>query len=268
MTKYFIHDGEKETGPFTLIELTSQNINGQTPVWHKGLRGWTKAGALEELQPLLALKLSPPPFKDDKAEFPPFTRAWGKGSIGIPIGYLIGALILIAGILLWYFSANQVAVIPSSVAEKANQAPPDSLRSNNEEAEKQRINAQIAAKKAHYRNNWKQYIQVKNDGYKHGFLGGIYNLEVEVVNETGYVLDEVIVLVHYIKDKGATFKTEPVIIYNVPAHGKAIMPAPDSNRGTSIKMEINAISSKKMNFCYSSDIDARGSDDPYLCKTK
>ncbi|HEY0670496.1 MAG TPA: DUF4339 domain-containing protein [Sphingobacteriaceae bacterium] len=263
MTKYFIHDGNKELGPFTLIELTSQNINAQTPVWHKGLSGWTKASDLDELQPLLASKDSPPIFKKQESGFPPFTRAWGKGSKGIPVGYIISGLILISGILFWYILTRDNGL--SIQSDKDNETRIDSSKLKTEQADQQRIIAEVAAKNANYRNNWNRYIWVKNDDYKHGLLGGIYGLEVIIVNETEYKLDEIVVLVQYIKENGRIHKTEPVTIYNVPARGEASVPAPDSNRGTSIKMAINAISSRKMNFCYSSDIDVRSSDDPYRC---
>ena len=134
------------------------------------------------------------------------------------------------------------------------------------EIERKRINAEITAKNTNYRNNWERFIWAKNDEYEYSPLGGIYNLEVVVTNETEYTLDEVVVSVQYIKDNGAIHKTEAVTIYNVPPHGKASMPAPDSDRGTSVKMEINAISSKKMHFCYDSAIDTRGVEDPYFCK--
>lgn len=264
MIEYYIHDGQKELGPFTLIQLTSQNINHQTPVWHKGLSSWTTAGALEELEPMLASKASPPPFNVQQTAPPPFIQTSDSGAKGSSKTYLIAGFILIIGSLFWYVSASDIK--PTSPEDGY---PIDSVAAmSDEEIERQRINVEITAKNTNYRNNWERFIWAKNDKYKYNLLGGITDLEVVVTNETEYILDEVIVSVQYIKDNGAIYKTEAVTVYNVPAQGKASMPAPDSDRGTSVKMEIGAISSKKMHFCYSSDIDARGSEDPYFCRAQ
>lgn len=256
MTEYFIHDGTKEKGPFTLIELSSQRITADTPIWHKGLAGWTKAKDLEELYPLLASKLSPPPFNRD--------NKWFRNRI-IPV-YLIAATILIAVSLIWYLSGGKKSGV--------NPAPPSDIHQDasglagvkKQQIETARLNREIEAMNLNYRNNWNRYIWVNHNKYKRNLLGGISNLQVWIENETEYVLDEVNISVHYIKSNGGTYKIEPLEIYNVPAHGKAFIPAPVSDRGTSVTVEINAISCKKMNFCYSRDIDIRRSKDPYRCK--
>lgn len=266
MTDYFIHDGQKECGPFTLTQLTSQQINYQTPVWHKGLVGWTTAGELEELQPLLNSKI-PPPFKNRYSTPPPLLQeGYSKERKGSSKIYFLAALIIVVGSMFWYVSASDTGSYSdiSTSAETASLDPGTSL--SDEEIERQRINAEITAKNTNYRNNWGRYIWATNGNYRSNPLGGIYDLEVVVTNETEYAIDEIVVSVQYIKDNGAVYKTEPVSIYSVPAHGKASMPAPDSGRGTSVNIEISSITSKKMHFCYSSDMDVRGSADPYFCK--
>lgn len=265
MTDYFIHDGQKERGPFTLIQLTSQDISHQTLVWHKDLSNWTTAGLLEELHPLLESK-SPPPFNTQHSVPPPFAQRPDSKSKSPSKAYLIGALILVVGSMFWYASANDTGSDPN-ISTSEETASIDQMASGSaEKIERQRINAEITAKNTNYRNNWSRFIWAKNGNYKYSPLGGIYDLEAIVTNETEYALDEVVVSVQYIKDNGAIYKTEPVTIYNVPSHGKASMPAPDSDRGTSVKMEISSMTSKKMHFCYTSDIDVRGSEDPYFCK--
>lgn len=268
MTDYFIHDGQKESGPFTLSQLSTQQISFQTPIWHKGLNGWTTAGALQELQPLLNSKF-PPPFQTQHSVPPLFPQEEDlKETKSFSKVYWLAALILVAASVYWFVSASDNHSNPdiSTSAELASIDPATSL--SDEEIERQRINAEITAKNTNYRNNWNRYIWATNGNYKVSPLGGIYDLEVVITNDTEYVIDEVVVSVKYVKDNGAVYKTEPVSIYNVPAQGKASMPAPDSGRGTSVEMEITSMISRRMHFCYDSDLIVRGSEDPYFCKTR
>ena len=123
--------------------------------------------------------------------------------------------------------------------------------------------SELAAKNINYRNNWGRYIRANAGNFKTNTFGGIYNLEATVNNQTDYPLEEVSIAVSYIKENGGTHKTEIVTIYNVPAHGKASVPAPDSNRGKSVNLRITKIKAKRMNFLYSPDISVEGRDDPY-----
>lgn len=256
MTEYFIHDGTKEVGPFTLIELGSQKISAETPIWHKGLGGWIKAKDLEELEPLLALKVSPPPFNRQNK------KQSQKAFFSV---YLVAGIVLITASLIWYFFAADKAYVSTPTEANGTEHASPLAGMSKEEVEKQRLSQEIAIRNLNYRNNWNRYIWVNHNKYKKNLFGGIFDLQVGIVNETEYVLDEVNVLVHYIKSNGATYKIEPAEIYNVPAHGKIFVPVPASDRGTSVIVEINAISSKKMDFCYSSEIDIRRSKDPYRC---
>src|SRR5665213_1716347 len=61
MRKYFVHDSQKEKGPFTIEELSSENITAETPVWYEGLESWTMAGNVNELKSLFIKKVAPPP---------------------------------------------------------------------------------------------------------------------------------------------------------------------------------------------------------------
>jgi hypothetical protein len=61
MRKYFVHDGQKEKGPLTIEELSSEDITAETPVWYEGLESWTMAGNVNELESLFIKKITPPP---------------------------------------------------------------------------------------------------------------------------------------------------------------------------------------------------------------
>ena len=63
--EYFIGIKNKNKGPFTLEDLKTLSVNGDTLIWKEGLLNWTKASELEELKdvitPPLPIKIIPPP---------------------------------------------------------------------------------------------------------------------------------------------------------------------------------------------------------------
>lgn len=80
LRKYYIHDGEQQTGPFSPEELEQMPLTSTTMVWYKGLTDWQEAASIEELLPIInhtvlphAVEedVLPPPFKGvRKAEKP------------------------------------------------------------------------------------------------------------------------------------------------------------------------------------------------------
>ncbi len=72
LRKYYLHDGDQQTGPFALEELEQTSLSSTTMVWYKGLDDWQEAATIEELLPIInhtvvphALEedVLPPPFK-------------------------------------------------------------------------------------------------------------------------------------------------------------------------------------------------------------
>jgi hypothetical protein len=63
MKKYYVHDGQRERGPFSIEELSSELIDKETPVWYEGLESWTLAGNVAELKYLFEKpsQVVPPP---------------------------------------------------------------------------------------------------------------------------------------------------------------------------------------------------------------
>jgi hypothetical protein len=59
MKKYFYIKDEKELGPFELEELKSEHIKRDTLVWFQGIKDWTKASDVSELDELF-IYLPPP----------------------------------------------------------------------------------------------------------------------------------------------------------------------------------------------------------------
>ncbi|QOV90965.1 DUF4339 domain-containing protein [Humisphaera borealis] len=53
MLTFFIAVGTERRGPYTLSELAGQPLTARTPVWHRGLTGWTRAAEVPEIRSLL-----------------------------------------------------------------------------------------------------------------------------------------------------------------------------------------------------------------------
>jgi hypothetical protein len=275
MSKYFTHNGIKEEGPFTLEELSLKGIRADTPIWYDGLTNWTVASLIPELKPLLEPKKTPPPLKPRTENTPkPPPRASSKPSPkpspepeekqtkGSMKTYLI-----VLGVAVAFFAYTITKTDDGSLpAMHQEETPIDSTEVEEPRTEEEEKAQALENDKMVLRNDWARQISAKPDEYEIDELGGISELEVIVTNNMEYPLDEVKVAVKYIKENGGVFKTEYVKIQDIPANGKLSMPAPDSHRGTSVKLDIVAAHSKKLEFCYNADNDFRGSEDPYHCK--
>lgn len=261
MRKYFLHDGNQELGPFDFEQIKSKNIKKDTQIWYDGLENWVTADKLEELQSLIIatppqLPKTPPRIESSSQMISssdhPAISSKRKSKFWL---LMILSLVVIGIIIFWLMQQN-----------KENKEKIDLV--NNEisakEDERSRINEALTKRNMEYRNNWFNYIEASSNRYTYDELGGISNLQVIVTNKTDCMLDEVDVEVSYIKTNGDTYQTETVEVFNIPAHSYKRVSAPESSRGTSVRMEVQVITSKKMHFCY--PVDNGNSEDPYFCK--
>jgi hypothetical protein len=68
-TKYFIHDGKIQNGPYAIEELKLMKLDSSAYVWHDKLSEWTSIGSIPELKdtliskPPVFSKTQPPNFK-------------------------------------------------------------------------------------------------------------------------------------------------------------------------------------------------------------
>lgn len=115
------------------------------------------------------------------------------------------------------------------------------------------------------RNSFAKYITVQTDGYAVSALGGISNLKLKVRNTTAYTIDNVEVQVSYIKSAGGVYKTETVYAGSIAANASVVVNAPSSSRGTSVSLNILAVSSKALGLCYVSGQKVPNLEDPYAC---
>ena len=61
MKKYYIHQNDRQEGPFSLEELRSKHLSGDCPIWYDGLPEWTTVREIAEVNELIPV--APPPFK-------------------------------------------------------------------------------------------------------------------------------------------------------------------------------------------------------------
>ena len=279
MRQYFIHNGQNEEGPFDIEQLKLQPLKKDTPIWYEGLENWTTASEIEEIKYLFVTKPTPPPLaKSTPPKIQPQTydstsvdntQSTKKKSLLIPI--VIGSIVLIGsiiGLVAYQNSKNSSTIdtLQEKVATQEQVLQTQQSEEASKEAERQRINIANTEKNKKYRNNWSDYISATSNRYSYREIGGIFGLEVVVTNNTEYMIDEVEVQVGYVKENGDYFKSETVRVYNVPANSSKSQTAPDSERGKTVEMTINGITSKKMHFCYTPGNWANNSEDPYFCK--
>jgi hypothetical protein len=272
MTRYYLHNGSQEVGPFNIEQLKSVALTEETRIWRKGFDHWTTAGEMPELSDLLR-EIKPPLSNKPSEKVNPqnlehvrSTNSISNTSTGysttdqkpkilrVLIYALIGAVAFIG--LLFYLNAKTIESINNKAQEQEKAL---SVEDSN------RKNQELAASNLNYRNNWNDYIKATGSKYLYSESGGISGLEVMVTNKTGYMLDEVQVLIYYVKANGDNAKTETVLVYNVPALSSKSAPAPESEGGTSIRMDIQSIISKQMHFCYSTENLGNNPNDPYFC---
>ncbi len=75
-------------------------------------------------------------------------------------------------------------------------------------------------------------------GGKMGFLGGIKDLNVRLVNPSSVAFKAVKVQVDYVKDNGEKFKSESMFFMNLGPNGSKTKEAPDSQRGTQFRARV------------------------------
>ncbi|HVK96930.1 MAG TPA: hypothetical protein VM368_03890 [Flavisolibacter sp.] len=86
--------------------------------------------------------------------------------------------------------------------------------------------------------NIESMLQVSTNEYKVGLLGGISNLEIEVVNNSPATLSKAVIQVDYLKPNGSVLKSEYVQVNNVAPGKSKKTNVPASSRGTKVSYKI------------------------------
>lgn len=82
MKKYYVHDGQDQSGPFDVHILKENKIRKDTPIWFEGLNDWTRAVKIDELKEFI-LPI-PPPYK----QAPPSLTSESKKVASLDLTYL------------------------------------------------------------------------------------------------------------------------------------------------------------------------------------
>jgi hypothetical protein len=214
--QYYLHDGRDQYGPFTLEELRSQSLlKSDTLIWHAGITDWIKANQLDEVKEFL--KAVPPPLSKPPAFAPieskpiPTIKQPEQKSSSFSSWKTLAVIILV--VVLGYAAYGVY--------------------------DKQQRNDS----RTQIRDNIRSYVRTGNSEYKISGLGGIYGLSIDVSNQSDYLLDNVRVMIRYIKANGETWKEEALDFALIPPNKKMTLRAPDSDRGTSIDYKIVSIRS-------------------------
>jgi len=105
---------------------------------------------------------------------------------------------------------------------------------------------QADAQKAQVIASIRTYVTVRGSEYQYRLIGGISGLKITVTNNTDYIMDMVRVRIAYIKQNGGIYKYEDMEFPSVNARSAMTLPAPDSDRGTSVQFGIQSISSNAL----------------------
>jgi hypothetical protein len=280
MRTYFIRNGQKVSGPFTLAMIKDLGLPGDTSIRYADAENWTTVNEVEELD--TAALTSHKSAETASAPVIPYVEVLPANSIQhnpasaqkngkkkkrlilfMSLAALLLVLVIVSLTLVKTGTPSQANVLTATPVQPNPQVA--MLASETKEAPPKTDEAPDHAKLA--RKNWSRYIKVSNSNYAFGVLGGIHDLTVTFTNNTDYPLDEMTAKVTYIKSNGKPWKTKTITVYNIPAHGERKKQVEKVNRGKSVQVTIQKVKSSKMQFCYTAGKWASGNaDDPYLCK--
>jgi hypothetical protein len=88
-------------------------------------------------------------------------------------------------------------------------------------------------------------VSVKSNEYKRVAFGGIRDLQLTVVNDSKFILDNVTVELQYIKPNELPLKTENIQFTSVAPNATSTIRIPDTNRGIKVVFRITNIRKKQ-----------------------
>jgi hypothetical protein len=97
------------------------------------------------------------------------------------------------------------------------------------------------------KNDISNQVFVKGSDYKRGAFGGIRDLQLTVVNNSKYILDNVTVELVYIKANELPLKTDNIQFHSVSPNGSMTIAIPPTSRGVKVNYKIIKIESKEFN---------------------
>jgi len=271
MALYYLHDGAGQSErPYSVDELKEKNISPETHVWTEGCTDWIQAKEVEELKQLF--KSMPPPFPTlQPQQLRPTYIAPVKAKNNTTLMWsLIGGgtllVIIFFVVLITNIGSrmNEVATAQTEVAQQVQQVSEKQSAEEIERQQKKAANDAITARNIKIRNSWFDYFTSKQFGSYHiGGFGGISGYQVQIINNSEFMLDEYIVRVSYFLKNGNLYESHDLKAVNIPAKSYQVLTAPESNRGMSAEYEIISARSSRLNFFYSQNYNSGNPNDPY-----
>jgi hypothetical protein len=267
MKSFYLYRNNEQSGPFTIEELGAKGLIAADQVWTTGLNEWTSAASVAALQHLIDGSAPPPPpipGSPPPVYTLPSTKPKKNKSASVYVAVLASVIIVVVLAAFLLHSNQQQA----HLADQLGSVQQNLAAKNDEEQRSKEQAAAIETSKMFTRNNWKELIAITGRQSKiDETFGGISDITITITNNTSYPLDELEVLVSYIKENGTPFKTETVAYHNIAPHSTQTIAAPDSPRGTALEQRIISTRSTALNFCYSHTSNGNGNAaDPWKCE--
>lgn len=279
MSAYFLYDGKNELGPFSLADLHQQKLKRNTPIRLEGSNQWMPAEKVDGLKE----RVKPLRVRSAKDVVPVLAKTAGdlhQRKPALFYGVLLGIILLVStSIYTSGFTKPQkpvqqkvlapvvyekvaVTELPSIDTAKviAVQLPPAETKiAVAKPAEEDKTKAE--------RLRWRKTIKATQSNYGIGVLGGIKGLEVIFSNNSGYMVDEAIAKVTYIKSSGEEWKSVFVSTYGVHPHDSKSVPVADVSRGKKVQVSLYKVVSRSMKLHYQEGEKVKNYTDPNLAES-
>lgn len=136
------------------------------------------------------------------------------------------------------------------VAEKSDTDPVTGertrkMRSANSEVNANRLPASPDTKSVSSVGDISNLVSVKSNEYKRVAFGGIRDLQLTVVNDSRYILDNVTVELQYIKPNELPLRTENIEFTSIGPNATSTIRVPDTNRGIKVTFRITKIKKRQ-----------------------
>ena len=138
-------------------------------------------------------------------------------------------------------SSNNGALVTQPADEEHKEENDAQISERNEQKD--------AANEAAIRNTREkinELINIENNSYKTGVLGGISNLQLTISNNSLYSLDEVEVEIRYLGPEKKVVRTTNIQFTDIGAGEQKTLSIPKSKRGVGIEYTIKRVSSKAL----------------------
>ncbi|CCG99622.1 serine/threonine protein kinase, bacterial [Fibrella aestuarina BUZ 2] len=198
------------------------------------------------------------PVVEPSPDRPSSRRTWTIVLASLVVAALVGAALIV-----WdrqssppkpVATGQQPAPEPPSVLEQlmgvdeedstaVDSATIKPVRRDSTEAERQLAAAKAAEQRRQENVKAAKLLNAQVMGFKTGLFGGISDLKIRVENPTTLTFTRVRVVVTYIKEGGGVFKEETMYFANMGPYSELIRRAPDTSRGTKVRVKITAYDS-------------------------